>query len=97
MSDRFDLEQGIMECWNIVDDLKILSEYACESGDFHRDGVANITIGLGALYQLKFEKLFRTFESVLKNEWDANKRLDEITAQYDALLEEAESKKAKKK
>lgn len=97
MADRFDLEQQIMECWHVVDDLKTLSEFACEHDDFNRDKVVNITIGLEQLYQLKFDKLFRTFETIIHEEWNAKKRLEEITMLYDALLEEAENKKLKRK
>ena len=67
---QFDLEQDIMACWNIVEDLKILSEYACEDASFNRDGVSNITIGLEKLYDLRFQKLFRTFEDFLKDYYE---------------------------
>jgi hypothetical protein len=68
--DRFDLEQQIMDCWQITDDLKVLTEYVLEHGEeaLNIDTVANITIGLQQLYNLKFDKMFRTFEVLLKKE-----------------------------
>ena len=63
---RFDLEQQILECWNIVDDLKILTEATIEK-DLDRDDITNITIGLEKLYHLRFEKLFDTFEALVAN------------------------------
>lgn len=87
MADRFDLEQQIMDCWHVVDDLKILSEFACEHDNFNRDKVVNITIGLEELYRLKFDKLFRTFESVLREEWDTKNKLKELTTVYENMRE----------
>jgi hypothetical protein len=52
--DRFDLEQSIMQCWNMVDDVKLLVRRGATAEDF--DGVAQ-------LYQHKFEELFAQFEN----------------------------------
>jgi hypothetical protein len=66
MSDKiFDLEQQIMDCWHVVDDLKILTESVLER-EMTKDNIANITLGLETLYQLKFEKLFDLFETHCK-------------------------------
>jgi hypothetical protein len=54
MKDRFDLEQEIMQCWNVVDDLKLLSEKNKLTNE-HVDAII-------ALYTVKFETLFETFE-----------------------------------
>jgi len=52
--DRFDLEQGIMQCWNMIDDVKLLVKRGAPVEDFD---------GLGKLYQHKFEELFAQFEN----------------------------------
>jgi hypothetical protein len=52
--DRFDLEQGIMQCWSMVDDVKLLAQRGASSADFE---------SLAAVYQHKFEKLFAQFEA----------------------------------
>ena len=59
--DRFELEQQILDCWHIVDELKTLSEAVCDN-NLSTDQTANILTGLQQLYQLKFDKLFQTFE-----------------------------------
>lgn len=64
--DRFDLEQGILACWNMVDDVKILGEGVMDRG-MSEDELANFLIGLQAIYTLKFEKLFQTFETLIAN------------------------------
>lgn len=65
--DRFDLEQQILDCWHIVDDIKILTESVCDhSPPLTEDEIANVLIGMQHLYQLKFEKLFNTFEQMIQ-------------------------------
>ena len=66
MENRFDLEQQIMDCWGVIDDIKILSEHVMEDDDADTDSIANTLIGIERLYRLKFEKLFRTFETAIK-------------------------------
>jgi hypothetical protein len=52
--DRFDFEQGIMQCWNMIDDVKILVKREATAEDF--DALARV-------YQHKFEELFAQFET----------------------------------
>lgn len=66
MLTRFDFEQQIMDCWHIVDDVKILCESVLEK-DLEKDQIANVLLGLEQLYQLKFEKMFLTFENLIKD------------------------------
>ena len=56
MSDRFDFEQQLMTCWNMVDDVKLLSRRGAESADFE---------ALSTVYQHKFEELFEQFETLV--------------------------------
>jgi hypothetical protein len=66
--DRFDLEQDIMNCWHVVDDLKTLTKrYMDGATPMTEDEVTNVLIGLEYLYQMKFEQLFETFEHCIKN------------------------------
>ena len=64
MKDRFDMEQEVMKCWNVVDDLKVLHEGVLDR-DLTRDQISNILLGLGEIYQLRFEVLFDTFETMV--------------------------------
>ena len=64
MTDRFDLEQGIMKCWNITDDIDLLCEGVLEN-EMSQDDISNVLIGLKALYDIKFDRLFRQFEELL--------------------------------
>lgn len=58
---RFDLEERIVQCWQIVDDLDYLAEKV-----EYKDDLANLVLGLKTLYQAKFEKLWETFEDSIK-------------------------------
>jgi hypothetical protein len=65
MADMYDIESQIMSAWNIVDDLKVINEAICEQ-DLSIDQISNALLGLEQLYALKFERLFKTYEKVLK-------------------------------
>jgi hypothetical protein len=70
MSDRFDLEQQILDCWKIIDDIKLLDknvlEGKIEGGNLTQDEISNYLLGLESIYKLKFEQLFDTFGSLIK-------------------------------
>ena len=71
MSDNiFDLEQDIMNCWGLVDDVELLYNYIGEDRFFegmdpnHADKISNLLLGMNELYQMKFDKMWRSFEGV---------------------------------
>ena len=57
--DRYSLEQAIMSCWSITDDLHLLAD-AMESGE-HKRMHHEMLLNLSQLYELKFQKLFKEF------------------------------------
>jgi hypothetical protein len=65
---RFDFEQQIMECWNVTTDIRVVSEYLMDAPleDNRQDKIANMLIGIEALYEAKFNKLFRSFEELVR-------------------------------
>ena len=56
---RFDMEQEIMQAWQVLDDIKMLS---AREGTDRADWDA-----VGRLYQIRFETLFETFEQMIKD------------------------------
>lgn len=60
MSDRFDLEQNIMQCWNVCDDIQL---YLDMYDNMDEDQKLNYLIGLKQMYQLKFERTWNNFET----------------------------------
>jgi hypothetical protein len=67
MTDRFDLEQQIMSCWNVVEDIKMVQEMT-DLRKVSEDELANALLGLQTLYQMKFEVLFNTFEKMIQEQ-----------------------------
>jgi len=63
--DRFDLEQDIMNCWSVVDDLKML----LESDGYDNDDIKAVA----RLYTKKFEVLWATFEECIRNDFAMKK------------------------
>jgi hypothetical protein len=57
MTDRFDLEQQIMECWKITDDIPLLEEQGAN--------IADMT-SLACVYEFKFKKLWDTFSKMVE-------------------------------
>jgi len=66
--DRFDFEEQIMSCWNVTTDIRVVSEYLMDAPleDGRQDKIANMLIGIEALYEAKFDKLFRQFEQMVR-------------------------------
>jgi hypothetical protein len=54
-TDRFDLEQQILDCWKVTDDIKLLSSNEAKPEDFS---------ALAAVYEFKFNQLWNTFETM---------------------------------
>jgi hypothetical protein len=62
--DRFDLEQKIMEAWNICNDLKLLYK-ASERMD--EDQMMSALDGLQIFAEMRFNDLWDTFEKCIAN------------------------------
>ena len=68
----FDLEQQIMKCWEMTDDIRNAAEYIYDSPDFinmpgeYSDKIVNLLFGIEEVYKRRFEKCWSTFESVCK-------------------------------
>jgi len=67
MKDIPDFEQDIYQCWHIIDDLKQLTEMVLDR-DASTDDIANVLLGLQALYDDRFEQLLESLEYILKLE-----------------------------
>ena len=54
--DRFDLEQQLLDCWKLTDDIKLLAGRSADVGDFK---------ALAKVYDHKFNQLWETFEFMI--------------------------------
>ena len=77
-----DLEQEIMNCWNVCDDIDMVTVHFVDSPEWESidgklcDALTNKYLGLKEVYDLKFKKLWDTFESHVK-EYHQIKKQDE--------------------
>ena len=67
---QFDLEQQIMTCWGIIDDIKCLTKIA-DMRQVTEDERQNYLLGLETIYQAKFEILQDMFEQFMKEYYEA--------------------------
>jgi hypothetical protein len=65
MTDRFELEQGILQMWNTKDDIELVVEQLLER-DMSKDDMANMLIGLAKLHHMRSEKTFAIFEKMVQ-------------------------------
>jgi hypothetical protein len=66
MADRFDLEQHIMKCWNVTEDIDLLNYNVLEK-DMSKDEISNFLLGLKTIYECKFNDLFDDFSELIKD------------------------------
>lgn len=59
MTDRFDLEQQILQCWGVIDHIKMIRERKPTDID---EALKSLEI----LYQIQFEKCFEVFEEIVR-------------------------------
>jgi len=77
--DRFLLEQYIMQCWHVTDDVDVVMDYLegvkMDAKDL--DTLLNMLSGMKAIYNQRFDMTFRLFEELvrkgdIKNKWTDN-------------------------
>jgi len=69
--DRFDLEQSILDCWKVVDDLKTLVKAAEHTDLYRKEELIEIIKSIITLYDLKFNVTFTVvFENFVSQHFD---------------------------
>ena len=64
--DRFDLEQQILKCWNVTEDVDLLHRTLLDGPrEMTTDEISNALLGIQTLYEMKFNELFNTFEKLV--------------------------------
>ena len=58
--DRFDLEQQIMQCWNVVEDITLLTKLEGVKKEDYQ--------ALARIYEIKFSSMFDTFSKLIEEE-----------------------------
>ena len=61
--DRFTLEDQIMQCWGVTDDIDMV--YSTEALYEDQDRMMNVLLGMQELYRMRFQRLYDTFEHLV--------------------------------
>ena len=56
MPNKFELEQHILDCWKITDDLPMMEAQGANTADM---------TSLACVYEFKFKQLWETFEAMI--------------------------------
>ena len=80
--DRFDLETDIMSCWSIVEDIKELNRCMLDRRKLTEDEISNYLLGLETIYQVKFERLFETFEKLVRQNSFHDRPSDKVQSEW---------------
>ncbi len=66
--DRINLEEEIQNVWQTKDDLDAITERILDdpNGPMTEDQMANVLIGLSELHETRCKKLWKVFESIVK-------------------------------
>jgi hypothetical protein len=66
--DRFDLETEIQNVWQTKDDLDAITErlYDDPDGQMTEDEISNVLIGLSELHETRMKKLWRVFDTMVR-------------------------------
>jgi hypothetical protein len=62
MPNRFDLEEKILVCWGIMEDIELIYRMTDRENPDH---VCNTLLGLHTIYDMKFEDLFECFSQIV--------------------------------
>lgn len=62
--DRFTLEEQILQCQGVVDDLDMV--YGTEALYEDQDRMMNVLLGMQELYRMRFERLYDTFQQLVQ-------------------------------
>jgi hypothetical protein len=71
---RFALEEQIMDCWRVVDDIRVVQTVHQDTEGLSVDDMSITLMGIEKLYTLKFQLLFDTFEKHLMALHEAEKQ-----------------------
>lgn len=64
---RFDLEQEILNCWRVTDDIDLLYRRVMDGPPMTEDDIANFLLGLKTVYNARFEHTWDVFEECIRN------------------------------
>lgn len=68
--DRFLLEEMLMQCWHVTDDLDTIASYVAAQRDIpakHQDEIMNMLFGMKSIYNQRFSDTMDLFGELVNN------------------------------
>jgi hypothetical protein len=82
VSAQFDLEQDILRCWNVTDDIgEVLDDL--ESGVIEIHEAAEVLRAYQRVYQRRFDRCFRSFEHHTREVWQLRNQVQDAQSNLD--------------
>ena len=82
MSAQLDLEQDILRCWNVTDDIgEVLDDL--ESGVIEIHEAAEVLRAYQRVYQRRFDRCFRSFEQHTSEVWQLRNQVQDAQSNLD--------------
>lgn len=88
----FDLEQKILDCWKVIDDIQLVTEHFVDSPDWEgmdpelSDAIMNKYLSMKELYDLKFHDMWNCFEKACKEYHAARRENSKTTYSVDEIF-----------
>lgn len=71
MKTQFDLEDMLMKCWHVTDDIELVITMV-ENIDIDakdKDKLMNVLIGMKELYNARYNAMFEVFEDIVRQQY----------------------------
>ena len=82
-----DLEEKIMDCWSVCNDLEtVYQQIVDEEREPTTTELINALMGMQQLYQWKFQQLLNKYEDVIKSQNGRKQLLDELEPALNELF-----------
>lgn len=82
-----DLEEKIMDCWSVCNDLEtVYQQIVDEEREPTTTELINALMGMQQLYQWKFEQLLNKYEDVIKSQNGRKQLVDELEPALNELF-----------
>lgn len=71
MKTRFDLEDMLMKCWRVTDDIDLVTDMVgnMDMSPKDMDKLMNVLIGMKELYNARYNATFEVFEDLVKHQY----------------------------
>jgi hypothetical protein len=95
VDDNFDLEQQILKCWGMVDDVKeIVDQF--NQGKLNNEDTVQTLLACVAVYQFRFDRTFQKYEEVCRGLHSLRHQIQNLEGKIEDRAEKSSKKSGKK-